>query len=65
MSPFLLEDNPFKTVKWLVDSVWDQELGGRASPSEVYPGGKFKQHFACGFHFKIAISGRFISLKKG
>ena len=39
--PFLLEDNPFKTVKRLVDYVQDRQLGARASPSEVHPGGKF------------------------
>ena len=35
MGPFLLKDNPFKTVKGLVDYAEDRELGVRASPSEL------------------------------
>ena len=41
MDPFLLGDNPFKTVKRLVDYVQDRQLSARASPSEIHPGGKF------------------------
>ena len=41
MGPFLLENNPFKTAKGLVDYVEDRELGAHVSPSKVHPGGKF------------------------
>ena len=34
MGPFLLENNPFKDVKGLLDYVEDREFGARASPSE-------------------------------
>ena len=55
MGPFSLEDNPFKTVKGLVDYVYDRKLNACALPSEVHPGGRFWQHFACGFHFRHSL----------